>query len=217
MKGLLIKDLKLMKGQKNFFLIIAAVVIGMMLFSDDIVFPLGFLTFIVSLFTLSTVSYDEFDNGYPFLFSLPITRPTYIIEKYCLGLILGLGAWTVSGILAVITGMLKGTASLHDILICALIILILMFLIQAVMLPFQIKFGGEKGRVAIIASIGLLFVIGVVVVKAAEALNIDPAGIIRHLPVPGVGAVAALAATAAVILWLISMKISISIMNRKEF
>lgn len=217
MKGLLIKDFKLMKGQKVFFLIIAAVVIGMMLFSDDIVFPLGFLTFIVSLFTLSTVSYDEFDNGYPFLFSLPVTRPTYVIEKYCLGLILGLGAWIAAGILSAVTGMLKGTASLHDILISALAILILMFLIQAVMLPFQIQFGGEKGRIAIIASIGLLFVIGVVAVKAAEALNIDPAGIISRLPALGIGTAAALAVTGAVVLWLISMKISISIINQKEF
>ncbi len=217
MKGLLIKDFKLMKGQKNFFLIIIAVVIGMMFFSDDIVFPLGFLTFIVSLFTLSTVSYDEFDNGYPFLFSLPVTRPTYIIEKYCLGLILGLGAWIAAGILAGITGMLKGTVSLHDVIVSALIILILMFLIQAVMLPFQIKFGGEKGRIAIIASIGLLFVIGVVIVKVSESLNMDPAGIINRLPALGIGAAAALAITVAIILWLISMKISISIINRKEF
>ena len=113
--------------------------------------------------------------------------------------------------------MLKGTVSLHDVIVSALIILILMFLIQAVMLPFQIKFGGEKGRIAIIASIGLLFVIGVVIVKVSESLNMDPAGIINRLPALGIGAAAALAITVAIILWLISMKISISIINRKEF
>ena len=62
MKGLLIKDFKLMKEQKNFLLIILIITIGMSLFTNDLSFALGFLTFIVSLFSLSTISYDEFDN-----------------------------------------------------------------------------------------------------------------------------------------------------------
>ena len=92
MKGLMIKDLKLMKAQKNFFLLILAVAVGMILFSEDVTFGLGFLTFVVSLFTLSTISYDEFDNGNAFLFSLPITRQTYVFEKYSLSLLLGGGS-----------------------------------------------------------------------------------------------------------------------------
>ena len=63
MKGLFVKDLKLMMLQKNFLLLILAIVIGMMIFTDDVIFPLGFLSFIVSLFTVSTISYDDFDNG----------------------------------------------------------------------------------------------------------------------------------------------------------
>ena len=57
MKGLFVKDLKLMMLQKNFLLLILAIVIGMMIFTDDVIFPLGFLSFIVSLFTVSTISY----------------------------------------------------------------------------------------------------------------------------------------------------------------
>ena len=89
MKGLFVKDLKLMMLQKNFLLLILAIVIGMMIFTDDVIFPLGFLSFIVSLFTVSTISYDDFDNGNAFLFTLPITRNHYVSEKYFLGLLLG--------------------------------------------------------------------------------------------------------------------------------
>ena len=60
MKGLFVKDLKLMMLQKNFLLLILAIVIGMMIFTDDVIFPLGFLSFIVSLFTVSTISYCVF-------------------------------------------------------------------------------------------------------------------------------------------------------------
>ena len=74
MKGLLIKDFQLLKAQKSFFIVLIAVAVGMGLFSYDTSFITGFLTFAVSLFTISTVSYDEFDNGNAFLFSLPISR-----------------------------------------------------------------------------------------------------------------------------------------------
>ena len=84
MKGLLVKDFKLMKGQKNFFLIIAAIAASTAFFSDDTSFFMGFLPFILSMFALSTISYDEFDNGNAFLFTLPISRTGYTIEKYCL-------------------------------------------------------------------------------------------------------------------------------------
>ena len=88
MKGLFVKDLKLMMSQKNFLLLILAIVIGMMIFTDDVIFPLGFLSFTVSLFTVGTISYDDFDNGNAFLFTLPITRNHYVSEKYFLGLLL---------------------------------------------------------------------------------------------------------------------------------
>mgnify|MGYP000796879819 FL=1 len=96
MKGLFVKDLKLMMLQKNFLLLILAIVIGMMIFTDDVIFPLGFLSFIVSLFTVSTISYDDFDNGNAFLFTLPITRNHYVSEKYFLGLLLGLSLIHIS-------------------------------------------------------------------------------------------------------------------------
>ena len=84
MKGLLIKDFKLMKMQKNFFLMMIAIVIAISFFQNEISFPLGFLPFVISLFSLSTISYDEFDNGNAFLFSLPISRKDYVKEKYLL-------------------------------------------------------------------------------------------------------------------------------------
>ena len=74
MKGLLIKDFKLLKGQKNFFMPITAISIIMIIVSPGTSFPIGFLGFVGALFSLSSISYDEFDNGNAFLFSLPITR-----------------------------------------------------------------------------------------------------------------------------------------------
>ena len=53
MKGLFVKDLKLMMLQKNFLLLILAIVIGMMIFTDDVIFPLGFLSLLQDILRLS--------------------------------------------------------------------------------------------------------------------------------------------------------------------
>lgn len=218
MKGLLAKDLKLMMLQKNFLLLILAIVIGMMVFTDDVVFPLGFLSFVVSLFTVSTISYDDFDNGNAFLFTLPITRNNYVVEKYFLSLLFGCIAWILATVLAVIATLLKGTLPIKELVQISLIILPIMIVIQAIMLPFQFKFGGDKGRIAMIGAFGALAVIALVIVKGAKAIfNIDLVNIVDTLPTVSMGALAIIAIIVALLLLFISMKISLSIMNKKEF
>ncbi|CVI65521.1 hypothetical protein NDGK_00234 [Clostridiales bacterium CHKCI001] len=217
MKGLLVKDFKLMKLQKTFFLLIVVIAVGMIAFTDDVTFPLGFLTFVISLFTLSTISYDEFDNGNAFLFTLPITRTNYVVEKYCLGLLLGCGTWIFATLLTMIASILKSTLPVADIMMIALMILPIMIVIQAIMIPFQLKFGGEKGRIALIGAIGLVFLIGVVIVKGAEMIGIDIANVINTLPIVNMGMLITIILAVAVVLFLISLKISITIMNKKEF
>mgnify|MGYP002643705960 CR=1 FL=1 len=208
MKGLFVKDLKLMMLQKNFLLLILAIVIGMMIFTDDVIFPLGFLSFIVSLFTVSTISYDDFDNGNAFLFTLPITRNHYVSEKYFLGLLLGCMAWVLATVLGIITDLVQSS----------LMILPIMIVVQAIMLPFQLKFGGDKGRIAMIGAFGGLAVITLVIVKGAEAIfNIDLVSLLDNMPTVSMGVLIAIAIIIALLMLLVSMKISLSIMNKKEF
>lgn len=217
MKGLLIKDFQLMKGQKNFFFLIFIIEIAMAAFSDDFSFILGFLPFVLSLFTLSTISYDEFDNGNAFLFTLPISRTCYTAEKYCLALLLGGGAWIFAVITAIVFSLSKKTADVSEILMVAVMILPSLLLIQAVMIPFHPKFGGEKGRIALIGALGVLSIIVAVIVKAAEMLGIDIINTINNLQMSSMGLMAAVILIAAVIVLLVSIKISSKIMSRKEF
>ena len=216
MKGLFVKDLKLMMLQKNFLLLILAIVIGMMIFTDDVIFPLGFLSFIVSLFTV--ISYDDFDNGNAFLFTLPITRNHYVSEKYFLGLLLGCMAWVLATVLGIITTVLKDTLPITDLVQSSLMILPIMIVVQAIMLPFQLKFGGDKGRIAMIGAFGGLAVITLVIVKGAEAIfNIDLVSLLDNMPTVSMGVLIAIAIIIALLMLLVSMKISLSIMNKKEF
>jgi ABC-2 type transport system permease protein len=218
MKGLLVKDFKLICQQKNFFIILLIVTAGLLFINDDVIFPLGFLTFVVSLFSVSTISYDEFDNGNAFLFTLPITRRIYAAEKYCLALILGCGGWAVSVILSATASIIQEKPLTADFFFSAFMILPIMIFINAITIPFQLKFGSDKGRIAIICSIGLLVVIGISVNNIAKYIfGIDILNMIDTLPPLSLsGLIAALMVFAAVVL-LISLKISINILRKKEF
>lgn len=218
MTGLLVKDFKLMATQKNFFLVILLIAIGMISFTEDVSFPLGFLTFVLSLFTLSTISYDEFDNGYAFLFTLPITRVGYVLEKYCLGFLLGFSSWLLATFLGLIATVVRDTTSLTEIWQIAAMILPVMIIIQSLMIPFQLKFGGEKGRIAIIAAVGLLVVAGVVIVKGAKLFfNVDLIAQLNKLPIVSIGMLFLVALVIAMLLLALSVRISISIMKKKQF
>lgn len=60
MKGLLVKDLLLLKMQKS-FIILAFVICALLASSDsDSIFPSTFLILSLSSFSVSTISYDEF-------------------------------------------------------------------------------------------------------------------------------------------------------------
>lgn len=217
MKGILVKDFKLMMIQKNFFIMITVIAIGMIVFTDDATFPLGFLTFVISLFALSTISYDEFDNGNAFLFSLPITRTGYVAEKYCLGLLLGCGSWLFATLLSILAAVTKRNIAITDLMMSSCLILSMVLIMQALMFPFQLKYGSEKGRIAIIGLIGSVVVIGVILVKGAELLfHIDLPGMVENLPVVRMGILIAITFAIGVVLFLISMKASMVIMNRKE-
>ena len=93
MKGLLIKDFKLMKNQKNFFFIMIFIAAAMLFAEFESTFVVSYFTMIASMFVLSTISYDEYDNGYAFLFSMPFSRTSYVKEKYIFSILMGGGAW----------------------------------------------------------------------------------------------------------------------------
>lgn len=218
MKGLLVKDFKILKLQKNTLFLFLFIALFLTAFSDDASFVICYFTFVSSLYSLSSISYDEFDNGNAFLFSLPITRKNYVIEKYCFSFILSMSSCFFATILVIITEMIRGTdSSIIDIIMIALITIPIMLIVISIMLPFQLKFGGDKGRIAIICAVGIVFVVGIVILKVAEFFSIDIASIINGLPVFSTGMIIVAALIAVIVILMISIRISISIVKKKEF
>lgn len=218
MKGLLIKDLKLLKNQRLFFAILVGIAVGIAVFQKDSAsFIVGYLSFICTSFTLSTISYDEYDNGYAFLFTLPISRNEYVAEKYCFGMLIGGCSWLAGLILAAASDLIRHNMAPVDTFMAALLILSVVILFMAVMIPVQLKFGGERSRIVMLAVFGLLFLLGFLIVKIAGVFHIDLISILNHLPALSMGMVTVLGICAALLVLLISYKISAAIMKRREF
>ena len=205
MKGLLIKDFRLMKVQKNFFALIMVIGIGMALFSNNTSYTIGFVSFIFSLFSVSTISYDELDNGNAFVFSLPISRKTYAVEKYCFGLIMGLGAWLAVSVLATAAGVARGQGSVKELLITAF------------MVPVMLKFGAERGRIAMVICFAVVYLTIALLAQSAEQWGTDFLPLLDSLPEIGIGAFLVILVAVTVLILLLSVRISIGIIKKKEF
>ena len=217
MTGLLIKDFRLLKVQKNFFALITFILFGQILFAENNFFAISFASLTFSLLSISTVSYDEFDNGNAFLFSLPITRKGYVIEKYIFGIMLGVISLILSTIIAcILTLFLNGTIT-NDLFLVALIYIPIVLVLQSLMLPLQIKFGSEKSRVAMFIVFAIIFIIGYGFNELIRILNIDFTPFINTLLTMNVSMILVIVMILSLIIMFISCKISMKIIKNKEF
>ncbi len=217
MKGLLIKDYKLIKMQKRFFIVLIAVSLLMAFMGNDATFIMGYLTIVIPLFTLSTISYDEFESGNAFLFTLPISRKTYVLEKYFFGVLLGAVALLIGTVLALCMVILKSKALPTEIFMAAPTVFAAMLVILSIMLPLQLKFGAEKSRIAMIAIFGVVFAIGFGVFKLLPNASAHILNFIDSIGQMNIALLIADIVLAVLVILVASVCISIKIMNKKEF
>ena len=107
MAGLIEKDLRLILKRKQTLVLFLGLALLMGMCVDGS-FMIGYLTFLSAVYVVGTISYDEFDNGYPFLMTLPIDHRIYVWEKYLFCFLAGAGAWVVALVLYFLCDLLKG-------------------------------------------------------------------------------------------------------------
>ena len=212
MKGLFVKDIELMKQQKQFFVLV--VVMGVILNlagSGSVSFAIGYFTFVTAIFAITTISYDEFDNGLAFLMTLPVTRKQYVAEKYLLGAGLTVAAWGIEAITGVIC---KGVAELQGCLSEKIIYIPLALLMLSVSLPLVIHFGAEKGRYIAMVMWAIIIAVVYILIKtmglSADAVDAWLNGLNWGMVLAGV-------VLFTVIVYMGSFWIGVRLMEKKEF
>ena len=218
MKGMLIKDFMLLKNQKQFFVVI--LVFAFMFFGmyDDTTFAFTYIVVLCTLFTISTISYDEYDNGMSYLFTLPISRKGYVKEKYVFGIISICIALVTATVLDIVFNMVKnqkyGTQELLIQLCTSLMVAMLML---AFSLPIQLKFGAEKSRIALLAVFGCIAAVGFVVIKLGESMNLDMGAIVEKVDGLSSQLLITGGIAAGILLLAVSYLISLKILMKKQF
>lgn len=218
MKGLFIKDLYLLSMQKNFlgiFLIICVMMLGT---GNGSSFIISYVAIMSAFLVIGTVSYDEMNHGNAFLFTLPVSRKSYAAEKYLFGIVIGL-IGCISALLLTSAFSIVGKGEADWVKLCFSAIssmgMVLCFL--AVMLPAQMKFGGEKGRIVAVLTAAVILLAGWGVSKIASFFQIRLDSI--WLKIQAVDPRILYAGTIVLfcLLLFISYLISVRIMEKKEF
>lgn len=218
MKGLLYKDFRLLVAQKQFFLTLLLVAIVLVGAGQDVFFVVSYASMLASFFTVSTISYDEFNNGYPFLFTLPISRAGYVKEKYLFALLLGGGVWVISTAASAVYLYFKDPAWIQtagEWLEGAVIIFLVLGIVMALMLPVQLKFGAEKARLISFLYMVVLIALFAIVEKIGNWLAPDMS--LAWIANMDIFQWTLLGAAAFAIVVLISMTVSMRIMEKKQF
>lgn len=217
MKGLLIKDLRLILKQKTLLMIV--LIVGVLNIRNmDAGFMAGYMIFVSMFLAINTISYDSFDNGMAYLLTMPAGRKAYAIEKYVftMGMIL---------CMAVITFLISVIASVAnngeiDLAMAAVVVIsvsVVSFVMACVMIPFNLKFGAEKFRIILLVIVGIIvagaYAIEEHMTNASAVLTnlIESISRMSELML-GVLLVAFVIAVVAV-----SVAMTIKVMNNKEF
>lgn len=212
MKGLLIKDFALIKNQKQFIGVMLIMVLVFLIAQDKSSFVIGYAIVMSSSLALTTISYDEFNNGTAFLFTFPFFRKDYVLEKYIFGsLMIGIASVLMTilvSVLSVVRG--QGNDMIVENVLTAVLTMAITIGILALSLPLQFKFGAEKSRMALMGVIAGVFL----VVYWLSLAGKDLKDVFSVLPV---GAYVAGGIIIEILLLIISYKISVKIIENKEY
>lgn len=217
MKGLFVKDVKLLSGQKK-FLFLVFLLACVLLTTNSAIFVINYLTILCSILVVSTISYDEFDNGNAFLFTLPVSRKEYVREKYLFGFGVSIVVWLLTVLLiGAYLGMAAENYNWMEGIASSVSGIFTSGYLLSFLIPVQLKFGAEKGRLVLIGVSGIIGGICFGAVEIIKKLDIDIEELFRRLNALPPVAVAAGLVGAFLAMVGVSYLISVRVMEKKEF
>lgn len=168
MKGLLMKDFCLtFKNRKLIGILLCMIVFVFFLQEDDMEgFIISFVTMLSSTLVLSTISIDEFDKSVMFLMTMPIKRSTYALEKY----VFSFGCSFIGCTLATLFCCVMNSGTIVKTLEMAFVFLVITSLFQMLMIPVQLKYGGENGRMVLMGMVIAIMGIAFIAVRAGKMM-----------------------------------------------
>ena len=151
-RGLLEKDFRLFFRQGgNLFCVLAFVALFFTLTEKKTAtFIAIYIPSVIAVYAGNTISYDENNHGYMYLFSLPVNRKVYVREKYIFSFIMTACGWCIGVICAGITVLIKPEEVFDPETLAMELITIFVFqAIAGITIAIRLRFEGEKGRLVL--------------------------------------------------------------------
>lgn len=214
MTGLFVKDMHLIFRNKP-YVVLFMILTVMLGFSQEGTFVVGYFPYAMLFLIINTIGYDELDNGYPFLMTLPINAKIYVREKYILSLAGAVLSWLFAAMLYFASKILHGTeiGMLTDVPLIAAFLPVII-LMGDLMIPLELRFGIENSRLVLV---GLCVVTGLIIFTFAKCTIQNGKNIFAFLDNMNGGAVVCMGIGLTMAITVISYIISVGIMKKKEF
>lgn len=216
MKGLLIKDMRILMRQKTTLLVIVLLGIFMSMNGGNAGFSLGYMMIVSASLVASTISYDFFERGMSFMLTLPIRRRDYVLEKYLLALLVEVAVAGIAVLLQVVSSFLGQPAEWATFIGIGIGCLIAAMLIIAVYIPVYIKCGPEKSRIAMLIVVGIIALVTYLVYKV-KPLQMMLEALVKTLSTMTAAQVAGIGVLVWALIMAASIGFSIGIVEKKEF
>lgn len=166
MKGLLLKDLYMMKKYCKIYLIIAIVFIAISFASSENLFFIFYPCLLCGMIPVNLLGYDERSRWLQYSQTMPYKKAQIVSGKYLIGLGTQIAMLIFTGIAQAIRMSIHGTFIFREYLVLMMLLLIMALVASSISLPFMFKLGIEKGRMA------YYFMVGVVCAGSVIASNL---------------------------------------------
>ena len=159
MKGFILKDFLLIKGNARHILLFLVAFGLIALQGNDFLYFVP--AFISMMMFMTTFSYDEYNKWDAYAISLPVKKKELVLSKYVGSILLLAIALLGTFLIAFLVGLVNQDFDIQKTLSLLLGCGASILLLQAFMYPLLIKFGVEKGRIGLFVGIFLLsFLVG---------------------------------------------------------
>ena len=161
------------------------------------------------ILTAIAFGYDTKSKFEQFAFSMPTKKSSFVLSKLFFAFVFGL----VGSVCLFILFVVKNEMSIDNIVFISLITLVASVLMSAIQLPFILKYGAEKGRLIMVIAYFAIFALSTFFKEKSDLLaNMVELFSKYSMVVIFIGIL-----SVGLVIIGIAIKISISIMDKKEY
>lgn len=209
MTALILKDIATLKKTLllTITICIALAVYGIY---ENVIFMIPLICAMIPLIlTAIAFGYDTKSKFEQFAFSMPIKKSSFVLSKLFFAFVFGL----VGSVCLFVLFVVKNEMSIDNIVFISLITLVASVLMSAIQLPFILKYGAEKGRLIMVITYFAIFALSTFLKEKSDLL----ANMVEFFSKYSMVMIFIGIVLVGLVTIGIAIKISISIMDKKEY